>query len=60
MMWLPMVIGIVQWIILIVDALLIHEFTGMYKQIIMSASIFTIIGFPLYAYDEYWKYKHGY
>jgi hypothetical protein len=55
-----MVIGIVQWIILIIDILLIHEFTVIYKQIIISASVFTIIGFPLYVYDEYWKYKHGY
>lgn len=55
-----MTIGIVQWIILIVDILLIHEFTTIYKQIIISASIFTAIGFPIYIYDEYWKYRHGY
>lgn len=59
-MWLPVTIGIVQWIILIVDVLLIHEFTLIYKHIIISASIFTAIGLPTYIYDEYWKYKHGY
>ncbi len=59
MMWLPLLIGIVQWIIFIIDYLFINEFAGIYKQIIMSASVFTIIGFPLYVYDEYWKYKHS-
>ena len=54
MIWLPMVIGIVQWIILITDL-----FTEIYKQIIISAS-FTVIGFPLYVYDDYWRYKDDY
>ena len=55
MIWLPMVIGIVQWIILITDL-----FTEIYKQIIISASVFTVIGLPLYVYDEYWRYKDDY
>lgn len=60
MIWLPMVIGIVQWTILIVDVLLIHEFIPIYREMIISASVFTVMGLPLYIYYEYWKYKYGY
>ena len=42
--WIVLLGGLVQWLILMIDVLFIHGFVDMYQEIIISASVFTIMG----------------
>ena len=42
--WIVLLGGLVQWLILTIDVLLIHGFVDMYQEIIISACVFTIMG----------------
>ena len=46
--WIVLLGGLVQWLILTIDVLLIHGFVDMYKEIIISASVFTIMGIVIF------------
>jgi len=42
--WFVLLCGLVQWLILLIDVLFIHDFEGMYQEIVIAASVFTIMG----------------
>lgn len=42
--WMVLLMGIIQWLILLVDVLFIHEFVEIYRGIVISASAFSILG----------------
>ena len=46
--WIVLLGGLVQWLIFLVDVLFIHGFIDMYHEIIISASVFTLMGIALY------------
>lgn len=46
--WIVLLAGLVQWVILLIDVLIIHGFEDMYQGIIISASVFTVMGIVIF------------
>ena len=51
--WFILLLGAIQWLIIIIALLFIHDFTLMYQEMVLSASVFTIFGTVIYAIFHY-------
>ena len=51
--WFILLLGAIQWLIIIIALLFIHDFTLMYQEMVLSAAVFTIFGTVIYAIFHY-------